>query len=105
MAFTNKIPMTTEAANLKLRRVSSSKQNFPGVGRVRVTFASKRTHLEEEGQKYCRHPIGSVTPGLHNGKGCFTSSANIVQTALKDFFYKFLNSAFKSRASLIYLNN
>ena len=61
MAFTYKIPMTTEAANLKLRRVSSSKQNFPGVGRVRVTFASKRIHLEEEGQKYCRHPIGSVT--------------------------------------------
>ena len=52
--------MTTEAANLKLRRVSRSEQYSSGGGQG-LHLLQNETHLEGEGQKYCRHPIGSVT--------------------------------------------
>ena len=54
------LPMTTAAANLKLRRVSRSEQYSSGGG-CGLHLPQSETHLEGEGQKYCRHPIGSVT--------------------------------------------
>ena len=81
--------MTTEAANLELSRVSRSEQYSSGGGGggggggYGLHLPQSETHLQgkRERQKYCRRPIGSI------------------------FFHKFLTSAFKSRASLIHLNN
>ena len=52
--------MTTEAANLKLRRVSRSEQYSSGGGQG-LHLPQSKTHLEGGAQKYCRQPIGSVT--------------------------------------------
>ena len=93
--------MTTEAANLKLRRVSRSEQYSSGGGQG-LHLLQNETHLEGEGQKYCRHPIGSVTQLQRLLSGPLQI---LVRLHSKSFFYKFLNSAFKSRASLIHLNN
>ena len=92
--------MTTEAANLKLRRVSRSEQYSSGGGQG-LHLLQNETHLEGEGQKYCRHPIGSVT----QLQRLFKALCEYCSDCIQRFFYKFLNSAFKSRASLIHLNN
>ena len=55
-------------------------------GRVRFTFASERNSLIERGTK-------------------ILSSLYQFGYTIEDFFYKFLNLAFKSPASLIHLNN
>ena len=59
------------------------------------------THSEGEGQ----NTVVTLSVRLHNCKGCLGPFANTVQTAFKGFFYTFLSSAFKFRASLIHLNN
>ena len=81
--------------------MSSSEQYSSGGLRVRVTFASKRNSLRREGQKYCRHPIDSVAQWQRLFKALCEYCSDCIQRR----FYKSLNSAVKSRASLIHLNN
>ena len=71
-----------------------------GEGKGYICLREKLTQRERD-----KNTVVTLSVRLHNCKGCLRPFANIGQTAFKDFFYKFLNSAFKSRASLIHLNN
>ena len=83
---------------------SASRQgvnNIPrGEGKGYICLKAKLTQRERD-----KNTVVTLSVRLQNCKGCLGPFANIVQTAFKDFFYKFLNLAFKSRASLIHLNN
>ena len=70
-----------------------------GEGKGYICLREKLTQRERD-----KNTVVTLSVRLHSCKGCLTF-ANIVQTAFKDIFYKFLNSAFKSRSSLIHLNN
>ena len=84
-SFTYKIPMTTEAANLKLRRVSSSKQNFPGEGKGYICL--KANTLRGRGSKILSSPYRF---GYTMAKVVLRPlPILIVQAALKDFFTSF----------------
>ena len=71
-----------------------------GEGKGYICLREKLTQRERD-----KNTVVTLSVRLQNCKGRLRPFANIVQTAFKDFFYKFLNSAFKSRASLIHLNN
>ena len=66
-------------------------------GRVRVAFALKQNLLRGRGTKILSSPyqFGYTIATL----------CEYCSDCIQRFFYKFLNSAFKSRASLIHLNN
>ena len=75
--------------------------NIPrGKGKVYICIKANFTDRERD-----KNTVVTLSVRLHNCKGCLRPFTNIVQTAFKDFFYKFLNSDFKSRASLIHLND
>ena len=86
-------------ASLKLVRAPISRVSFDSWFQA-ICLREKLTQRERD-----KNTVVTLSVRLHNCKGCLRPFANIVQTAFKDFFYKFLNSACKSRASLIHLNN
>ena len=76
--------MTIEAANLKLRRVSSGAQYSSG-GEQGLHLTQSETRLGER----VKNTVVTLSVRLHNGKGCLRPFANIVQTAFKIFLQVF----------------